>query len=106
MKNVFLILAIAGAILPAMAFAGLFGGAALPPVQEWLGAMYTNVGTAAAFTDLAVSSLVFWVFALSEGKRLSMRHVWAYIPLNCIVGLSCALPLFLYFRARTLDNQS
>jgi hypothetical protein len=78
----------------------------LPATSEWLGALYVNVGTAAAFTDLSVSSLVFWFFAISEGARLGMRHNWLYIPLNCFVGLSCALPLFLYNRARKLEAKT
>lgn len=103
MKNLYLVLAIAGAILPAVAFFGVFGGEPLPAPQHWLAALYVNVGTAAAFTDLSWASLVFWVFAFSESARLGLRHAWIYIPLNCLVGLSFALPLFLFFRARRLE---
>lgn len=102
MKNLYLVLAIAGALLPAIAVMGYFGGEPLPAPQYWLGALYVNVGTAAAFTDLAWAALVFMIFAISEGRRLGMAHVWAYIPVTCLVGLSCALPLFLYMRARKL----
>ncbi len=105
MKNFYLVLAVAGAILPALAFLGLFGGEPLPSMALWLQALYVNVGTAAAFTDLAWSSLVFWIFVFSESARLQLRHAWAYIPLNAFVGLSCALPLFLYFRARRLQDE-
>ena len=106
MKSVYLILAIAGAVLPILAFLGYFGGEALPAPQFWLQALYVNVGTAAAFTDLAVSSLVFWLFVFVESKRLGLRHAWAWIPLNCFVGLSCALPLFLYVRQGKLEAES
>ncbi len=106
MRNLYLLLAIAGAILPALAFFGAFGGEALGPASQWLAALYVNVGTAAAFTDLAWSSLVFWVFVFAESARTGQRHAWVYIPLNCFVGLSFALPLFLYMRARQLEGTS
>ena len=105
MKNLYLALAIAGAILPILAFLGYFGGEPLPEAQFWLQALYVNVGTAAAFTDLSVSSIVFWIFAFAESARLGLRHAWAWIPLNCFVGLSCALPLFLYMRQRRLETE-
>lgn len=103
MKNLYLLLAIAGAVLPMAAFLGIFGGEPLPAAQHWLAALYTNVGTAATFTDLAVTSLVFWLFAFAESTRLGLKRAWLWIVLNCFVGLSCALPLFLYVRQRRLE---
>ena len=105
MKNFYLVLAIAGAILPMIAVTGAFGGEPLPAPQYWLQALYVNVGTAAAFTDLSWASLVFWVFAFQESGRLGMGHAWIWIPLNCVIGLSFALPMFLYMRARRLEAQ-
>ena len=104
MKNVYLLLAILGGMLPALALSGLFGGEPLPEPQFWLGALYVNVGTAASFTDLAFSSLVFWIFAITECRRLGMSKPWLYILVSCLLGLSCALPLFLYFRSRHLET--
>jgi hypothetical protein len=48
--------------------------------------------------DVIVSSLVLWVFIFSEGPRLGMKHLWVYVLANLTVGVSFALPLFLYFR--------
>ena len=53
--------------------------------------------------DVVVSSLVLWIFVFSEGRRLGMRHLWLYVVCNLVVGVSLALPLFLWFRERTLD---
>lgn len=56
--------------------------------------------------DLFISSFVFWVYLFGEGRRLAMRHLWLYVLLNLLVGLSLALPLFLYFREDALAAET
>jgi hypothetical protein len=53
--------------------------------------------------DVIVSSVVLWLFVFSEGRRRRMRNLWLYIVCNLAVGVSLALPLFLFFRERKLD---
>ena len=53
--------------------------------------------------DLIVSSLVFVIFLWKESARQSLRHWWWYLLPLCTVGLSFALPLFLYARERRLE---
>jgi hypothetical protein len=52
--------------------------------------------------DVIVSSFVLWAFVIIEGRRRRMKHLWAYITCNLAVGVSFALPLFLYMRERNL----
>lgn len=54
--------------------------------------------------DVIVSTLVLWVFVFAEGRRLGMRHLWVYVLCNLTVGVSLALPLFLYVREGTMGN--
>ena len=54
--------------------------------------------------DVIVSSVVLWVFVLSEGRRLGVRRLWAPLAGNVLVGVSLGLPLFLYLRARHLEG--
>ena len=54
--------------------------------------------------DLLISSFVFWVFLFAEGRRLEMGNLWVYVLLNLFVGLSLALPLFLYFREGAVET--
>lgn len=98
MKTVYLLLAIIGAAMPALVFSGTFGLAPMPPMQDWLSALYVNRGTGAAFTDLAIANLAFWCWLFPEARRLQMRHAWAYLLISVFIGLSCALPLFFYMR--------
>jgi hypothetical protein len=53
--------------------------------------------------DVIVSSFVLWLFVFSEGRRLRMGNLWLYIVCNLAVGVSLALPLFLFFRERKLE---
>lgn len=53
--------------------------------------------------DVIISSIVLWVFVLTEGRRRQMKNLWIYIFCNLVGGLSLALPLFLYMRERTLS---
>lgn len=52
--------------------------------------------------DVLVSSFVLWVFVFSEGRRRGMTKLWVYVVANLIVGVSLALPLFLFFRERKM----
>ena len=48
--------------------------------------------------DVIVSSLALWLFVFSEGQRRGMKNLWLYVVCNLVVGVSLALPLFLFFR--------
>ena len=66
--------------------------------------LFSNHVSAFFGLDVVVSSLVLWIFVLSEGRRLGMRHLWLYVVCNLLVGVSLALPLFLMFREDALDR--
>jgi hypothetical protein len=55
--------------------------------------------------DLVISIIVFWIYMLSEATTLQMKNWWLYILASLTVGLSFALPLFLYFRERKLESR-
>jgi hypothetical protein len=52
--------------------------------------------------DVVVSTMVLWVFVAVEGRRLRMAHLWAPVAASLTVGVSLALPLFLYLREHRL----
>ena len=103
-KNIFLILAIIGLIVPYYFFLQLPAedGLSLPLLIQPFSANNFMKGAA---MDLTVSVLVFWFFMFSEANRLQMKNPWIYILATFLVGLSFALPLFLYFRERTLETK-
>jgi hypothetical protein len=62
--------------------------------------MFANPVASGAATDLVVSSVVFWVWLFASGEG---RRAIYLIPANLLVGLSLALPLWLYLRARSAE---
>ncbi|SRR6266498_5480689 len=98
----------------ALAFVGLFApyyflfnflntnGLNLPLLIRQLFA--NNISTFFA-VDLIISILVFWIYMVGEATKLQMKNWWLYILASLTVGLSFALPLFLYFRERKLESK-
>jgi hypothetical protein len=56
--------------------------------------------------DLIISVLVFWVFLYSESQKYSIAYWWLFILASITVGLSFALPLFLFYRERRIQRLS
>lgn len=103
-KNVYLILAIIGFIAPYYFFLQLPAEDAfnLPLLLQPLSANNFMRGLA---MDLTISVLAFWFFMFAEAGRLQMKNPWLYLLATLLVGLSFAIPLFLYFRERKLETR-
>ena len=54
--------------------------------------------------DVIVSSIVLWVFVLTDGRRAGVKHRWAPVAASLAVGVSLGLPLFLYLREKRLER--
>jgi hypothetical protein len=93
-KNVYLSLAIVGTVVPYVFFLEHFGSAGLA-IGTFLAAAFANGAAGGATADLVISSLVFWVFLASR----KTPQLWLYVLVNLLIGLSCALPLYLYRHA-------
>ena len=97
----YLIAAILGAILPLsqlLPFLAMHGF----DMRVFFEQLFQNHVSAFFALDVIVSSFVLWLFVFSEGRRRGMRNLWLYVVCNLAVGVSLALPLFLYFRERKL----
>jgi len=102
MKNFYFLAMIIGAIAP---YATYFGYLGLVPGES--GAMSLAYGSpiaAATLVDFSISCLVFWPFLFSETKQHGMRYPLFYVVANLIIGLSFALPAFLYMRERSIKR--
>ena len=100
MKWIYLIGAILGTILPLSQFVPFLmeKGFNLP---LFFSQLFENNVSAFFGMDVIVSSIVLWLFVFSEGRRRGMKNLWIYIVCNLAVGVSLALPLFLFFREQT-----
>ena len=102
MKKLYLFLAILGAAVPCVFFFEFFqtNGINVPVFVEGL---FAN-GASGGFTaDLLISSFVFWLFMFVEAKRASRPKPYLFIALNLAIGLSFALPAYLYARESSVD---
>lgn len=54
--------------------------------------------------DVFVSAAALLVFMRTEGRKLQIPARWLPVAALILVGVSLALPLFLYLRERTLDH--
>src|SRR4051812_5223580 len=102
MQWLYLVVAILGALLP---LSQLFPfltehGFDVPLLFRQL---FSNNVAACFGLDVIVSSVALWLLVFSEGRRRGMRHLWLYVLCNLMVGVSLALPLFLFFRERKLN---
>ena len=100
-KNIFLALTIIGFIAPYYFFLQVHDFDLNALFQQFAASKILS-GTA---MDLLVSVIVFWFFMFTEARKLDMKNAWVYLLATFLVGLSFALPLFLYFRERKLESK-
>ncbi len=99
MKRLYLVLTIVGAILPYFFFTQFIvsHGVDLP---GFISALFVNPPTAGFTSDLLFSSFVFWIMMFQEKKHSNGPNPMTFIALNLTIGLSCALPAYLYAKSR------
>ena len=97
MRALFLILAIVGALVPYAFFLQLIPTSGVP-FRDFLSVLFAN-GVVGGFTaDLLLSSLVFWIAMVHQWQQGRGPRPVLFIVLNLLIGLSCALPAYLYAR--------
>ena len=97
LKRVYLVLCLAGTILPYWKFLPFLRDHGLD-LRAFFDELFANAVSGFFGMDVIVSSVVLWTFVISEGRRLGMKNRWAPIAANLAVGVSLGLPLFLYMR--------
>ena len=103
MKGVYLTGAILGAVLPYYFFTQYL---LEPGDAGFVQQLFATAPAGGFTTDLLITSAVFWIWSYGEARRLGMRRWWSYVVINLLIGLSCAFPLFLYFREGQTPRQS
>jgi hypothetical protein len=103
MQWFYLVAAILGTVLPLSQFLPflLLHGFDVP---LFLKQLFGNEVSSFFGMDVIVSSIVLWFFVFSEGRHRRMKNLWLYVVANLAVGVSLALPLFLFFRERKIPE--
>ena len=97
MKRVYLILAIVGAVVPYIFFVLHFANEGLS-LPGFIAAIFANPAASGFTADLLITSFVFWIMMFYEQRKSNGPSPFIFIILNLLIGLSCALPAYLYAR--------
>ena len=102
-QNIYLTLALLGLLIPYY-FLFKFLGANGFDIPLLVQQLFANDISSFFAVDLVISTIVFWIYMFAEANKLKMKNSWLYLLASMLVGLSFALPLFLYFRERKLQS--
>lgn len=95
MKQLYLTLAIIGAVVPYAFFVQFFASQGFD-VSQFVAALFANSPAGGFTVDLLISSFVFWTVMVQQYRRGKGANPVLFIILNLTIGLSCALPAYLY----------
>jgi hypothetical protein len=101
-KNLYLALSITGLVVPYAQFVPWL--IEHQSLRGFLPAMFANRIIAFFVFDVLVSAAVLVVFMAIERRRMPVRARWAPIVALLTVGVSLALPLFLYLRELEIER--
>ncbi|MFD1827994.1 DUF2834 domain-containing protein [Mumia zhuanghuii] len=89
--------AVVGTIVPWVFFGAFFAeeGVDLPLFAQ---SLFTNGAAGGFAVDVLISLVVFWVWSWRDARELAVGRWWLVLPASCLVGLSLALPLYLFLR--------
>lgn len=102
-KIVYLILAIAGAIVPYVFFAQHFAAVGFG-LGDFTRAVFANPAAGGFTADLLISSFIFWIAMFHRRSDGNGPRPTLFIVLNLFIGLSCALPAYLYASTAARNN--
>lgn len=99
MKNIYLSLAVLGAIIPYFFFVDFISKEGIN-ISLFIHSLFINAPASGFSADLLISSLVFWLYMFSKNKTTAAPKPYWFILINLTIGLSCALPAYLYQREK------
>ena len=94
----YLAMMVVGTVGPWYFFSGFIGAYGVD-LMAFLSALFANGAASGAMTDLLISAFVFWVWSFADARREGVGNWWLVVPATLAVGLSLALPLYLWMRA-------
>lgn len=101
-RTVYLVLAIAGLVVPWYFNLQFFADAGL---REFIEATGANPAVRSISNDLFIATVTGSVWMYLESKRIGMRFAWLYILIAFLVAFSFALPLYLYMREARISPE-
>jgi len=104
-KNFYLAMAVVGTVVPWLFFGSFFALNGLD-IPLFLKSLFVN-GAAGGFSaDVLITIVIFWVWSWRDATRHRIARWWLVLPASFCVGLSLALPLYLYLRERAKSQKN
>jgi len=103
-KNLYLVLCLVGVLLPYWQFVPWVAQHGLN-LALFARELFANRVGGFFGMDVIVSALTLLIFTRIESARLKIRRRWLVIVAVLTVGVSFALPLFLYLRELELEQK-
>jgi len=94
-QTLYLILAIVGAIIPYYFFLQHWTSQGIG-IVDFVRAVFATAPASGFAADLFIASFVFWIAMFARCKKSNSPSPFLFIALNLTIGLSCALPAYLY----------
>ena len=101
-KTLYLGLCVLGTVLPYSQFIPFLREHGLDP-RAFLDQLFATHISGFFGWDVIVSSVVLWIMVGVDGRRAGLDRRWVPLVANLAVGVSLALPLFLYMREARRD---
>jgi len=95
MKNIYIALAIIGAIVPYIFYVQFIQIEGVN-FSLFIMQLFDNKAASGFTADVLLATVVFWFFIFQRTKEPSAPKPLIFFILSCTVGLSCALPAYLY----------
>jgi len=98
-KSLYLLFAVIGTLVPWFFFAQFIGQEGMN-LMHFVKSLFPN-GAASGFSaDVLISATVFWIWSFSDAKENQVKHWWIVLPGTLTIGLSFALPMYLFLRSK------
>ena len=97
LKTIYLLLALFGTVIPMSYFISYVMENGFH-IYDIFNAAFANDMAACVAWDVILTFIAMVGLVLSEGMRIGLRRKWIYILMGLFVGISLALPAFLYAR--------
>jgi len=105
LKQIYFVAFVLGTVIPTY-FAVTFMVHNGIDIIGFIDGLFANYASSTFSSDLLLSSFIFWIFMYVDSRNRKVPHVAWFMLLNLCIGLSSALPLYLYFREKAGDNAS
>lgn len=95
MKKVYLMLSMIGAIVPYVFYIKFIQSEGIN-FPLFITTLFENNSAAGFSADVLLATVVFWLYIFQRAKLSNGPKPLLFFVLSCTIGLSCALPAYLY----------